>query len=367
MLLSFKSRIFTGVVFLGAWFFALCAVPAIARAEIGVPAKLVVGAMEFPPFAMQTDAGEWEGLSIELLKAVARDLNTEIELREFSRADQLEDALASGKVDLTAVAAVTADLELIMDFSHPYYRSGSAIAVKTATGGFGVFRLVGRLISTASLKVIASLGLLWMIAGLLVWFFERRRDHKMFGRNFFSGLGHGMWWAAVTMTTVGYGDKAPKTVGGRVVAIVWMLASIVVISSFTATIASTLTADRLSGRVNGFNDLPNVRVGTLERSEFLEHLVRNGVNAIPFENIPAGLQALSADNIDAFVHDEALLKHLLKSSYPGTLRVLPDTYKHYYVSMAMPPESRLREPLNRGLLNVMAKESWRVLLKRYLG
>jgi polar amino acid transport system substrate-binding protein len=367
MVLPCKSRTIAVAVFLGAWFFAWCTVPAMAQDETGVPAKLVVGVMDFPPFAMQRASGEWKGLSVGLLQAVARDLNTAIELREFSRVDQLEAALADGEVHLTPVAAVTAGLEVILDFSNPYSHSGSAIAVKTTSGRSGLLRLAGRFFSITSLKVIASLGLMWIIAGLLVWLFERRQDHKMFGDRFLHGLGHGIWWAAVTMTTVGYGDKAPKTVGGRVVAIVWMLASIVVISSFTATIATSLTVDQLRGKVHGFNDLPNVRVGTLTQSEFLETLAHNGISATPYKNIPAGLQALSDSDIDAFVHDEALLKHLVKTRFPGRLHVLPDIYKHYYICMALPPGSQLREPLNRALLKVMAGEEWRVLLKRYLG
>ena len=39
-------------------------------------------------------------------------------------------------------------------------------------------------------------------------------------------LRDGVYWAVVTMTTVGYGDKTPKTTAGRIIAVVWMLAKI---------------------------------------------------------------------------------------------------------------------------------------------
>jgi polar amino acid transport system substrate-binding protein len=40
----------------------------------------------------------------------------------------------------------------------------------------------------------------------------------------------GVYWAVVTMTTVGYGDKTPKTKVGRFIAVLWMLASLALIS-----------------------------------------------------------------------------------------------------------------------------------------
>ena len=80
-----------------------------------------------------------------------------------------------------------------------------------------------------------------------------------------------------------------------------------------------------------------------------------------------GLQALAEDEIDAFVYDEVILKHLVKTQYPGQLHVLADTFNHYYVSMALPPGSQLREPLNRALLRVMTQNEWQRIVALYLG
>ena len=48
----------------------------------------------------------------------------------------------------------------------------------------------------------------------------------------------GIWWAIVTMGTVGYGDKYPMTGGGRVVGIVLIFTGIGLMSLITATVAS---------------------------------------------------------------------------------------------------------------------------------
>ena len=54
----------------------------------------------------------------------------------------------------------------------------------------------------------------------------------------FHSTWEGIWWAMVTVTTVGYGDLYPKTVEGRIIAMVVMLFGIGFLSVLTATVAS---------------------------------------------------------------------------------------------------------------------------------
>jgi ABC-type amino acid transport substrate-binding protein len=189
----------------------------------------------------------------------------------------------------------------------------------------------------------------------------------MFGGGPIKGLGHGVWWAAVTMTTVGYGDKAPKTFGGRIIAIVWMLASIVLIAGFTASMSASLTAEKLVGKVRGLHDLPHVRVGSMAQSETMKRLAERGIAPVPFLTGQEGLQAIADDKIDAFVYDELVLKHIVKTDFPGRVHVLAGTFDHYYLSMGMPNGSPLREPINRALLKIMEKDEWNRLVARYIG
>jgi voltage-gated potassium channel len=58
----------------------------------------------------------------------------------------------------------------------------------------------------------------------------------------YSNVGVGLWWAIQTVTTVGYGDVAPKHVGGRIVAALVMLYGIAFIAIVTAVITSTFVA-----------------------------------------------------------------------------------------------------------------------------
>ena len=51
-------------------------------------------------------------------------------------------------------------------------------------------------------------------------------------------FGDGLWWAATTVTTVGYGDRFPTTPLGRLIAVVLMLVGIALLGVITATIAT---------------------------------------------------------------------------------------------------------------------------------
>jgi voltage-gated potassium channel len=61
-----------------------------------------------------------------------------------------------------------------------------------------------------------------------------------------------LWWAIVTVTTVGYGDRFPVTEGGRVVAVVLMLVGIGLIGTLTATVASVFIKEHTDANKEEF-------------------------------------------------------------------------------------------------------------------
>lgn len=88
------------------------------------------------------------------------------------------------------------------------------------------------------LYVIAT-GLLLFLSSVGIYYFEGETQPKAFGSVF-----HCMWWAIVTLTTVGYGDVCPATVGGRIFTAVVLLLGIGVIAVPTGLFASALTKTR---------------------------------------------------------------------------------------------------------------------------
>lgn len=65
---------------------------------------------------------------------------------------------------------------------------------------------------------------------------------RVVDRHDFPTIGSALWWAAQTVTTVGYGDITPTTVGGRIVAVVVMLQGLAFLGTATAAVTSTFIA-----------------------------------------------------------------------------------------------------------------------------
>ena len=72
--------------------------------------------------------------------------------------------------------------------------------------------------------------------------------------SFWVDLGNGLWWAVVTLTTVGYGDLVPKSVTGRLIGVGLMLSGLVILSLLTATVASVFI-ERKFRRERGLEDI----------------------------------------------------------------------------------------------------------------
>lgn len=328
---------------------------------------LIVGTKTAPPFAMQDQSGRWEGFSIALWQAIAEKLGRETEFRSYETSDQLITAAQNGEVDAAIAAlSLTAEREKVVDFSHPYYRSGFAIAVSnTHSSEFWV--ILKALVSPAFLTTVGMLGGLLLLTGALMWLIERKRNWDQFDRKPVSGVADGVWWSAVTMTTVGYGDKAPVTALGRFVAMIWMFAALILTALFTAQLASSLTASQISGPVKSVKDLPNVRVGTVEQSATKEYFAKRLIRSREMANINEGLNAIDNGEIDAFVHDEPIIRYEILKTYQDKIRTLPSILEPHDYAIVMPPNSPNREAINQALLDVMDTADWRNAYLKYFG
>jgi len=69
-----------------------------------------------------------------------------------------------------------------------------------------------------------------------IYFFEHPAQPEKFASVF-----HAMWWAAITLTTVGYGDIYPITLGGRIFTMLMLFVALGVVAVPTGLVASALS------------------------------------------------------------------------------------------------------------------------------
>lgn len=210
-----------------------------AAASVARPNPLRVGVAGSPPFVVDDDE-RLSGAAVEIRRSVAAELALEFELVQFANVDQLVQATSTGSVAVgIGPISVGSNRAALIDFTQPYYEAQFALLSREDSSSAERMILF---LSRALLVATGTLLLLLFGAGNLFWLVERRANAEQFPGNYRRGIAEGMWLAMVTMSTVGYGDRYPRTGLGRLLAGGWMLFSMVAASSLTAGIAAALTS-----------------------------------------------------------------------------------------------------------------------------
>lgn len=116
-------------------------------------------------------------------------------------------------------------------------------------------------VKTMQAVALSMVLLLWIGA---VWVLSAERGAP--GASI-SNIGDAIWWAIVTVTTVGYGDFTPVTTTGRIVATIMMLIGIALIGVVTASVAAWFvraTSSQDDAEDDARDDATALRVQELE-------------------------------------------------------------------------------------------------------
>ena len=317
-------------------------------------------------------AGKWQGISIDLWKEVERKLTQNSIASRYQGYESIEDVLNSVKYDqennVIAIGAitVTAARELELNFTHPYFQTTLGVAVTKDTDS-NLDILIGALTSSKFWYAVGVLFGTLLIVGFLIWLAERLSVGSDF-RSTTKGIGDGFWWSAVTMTTVGYGDKTPRSLVGRAIALVWMFLSIIAVASLTGTIASSFTIERLNV-ISELDDLRQKQVVTVG--------LTNGQSAaslflfdqgLKFRSVPTLTDAFShliEGNADAVVYDTPVLKYHIANQplYRNNISMLPVEYQPANYAFALSENNPCLENINRAILETLESTKWQRRLK----
>ena len=352
----------------GAW--AILALAALlcgaARAE-----TVVVLTKPIAPFVMQTSDGRITGFSIELWDALAAHMGLETDYRLLPDLKTLLAEIRAQKGDAAIAAiSITADREAYLDFSHPYFNSGLQILTLSVEAGTlqKTWAAIRRLFATRGFQAaLFTLALLLLVFAHVIWWVERKRN-PAFSRRYPRGLWDAIYWALVTVSTVGYGDKTPKSAAGQAVALVLIFFGYLTFAWFTATVASSLTVSQLESTVMGPGDLAGKRVATVAGSTaeaFLRHLPLVEIVAYPL--IEDAYPALLAGEVDAIVYDFPSLSYYAKHEGRGKVRLVGPIFQREPYGIAFPQGSPLRERVNRALLEIQESGLYDRIYQKWFG
>jgi polar amino acid transport system substrate-binding protein len=328
-------------------------------------ARLRVAVYDVPPYGHLEPDGSMTGVSVELWRRAAELLGRDYHLIPVAQMKALIDGVERNDYDAAIGAIIiTPDRLAHVDFSYPAHRSGVAVAVRKESGATAAFRTYALVVGELSPLVAVTLGLL-VIMGVAMWIAERPKlapTHE----SAVGSLRDGVYWAVVTMTTVGYGDKTPKTNVGRAIAILWMLASVALVSMLSTTIVSKMTADRVaSARPFTEADLVGRRLAAVAHSSGAEFLDERRLRYAPYDDLPAALAALARGEADAVVNSIGALQYAVVTQFSGTIEPPQGVLAPAFMAIALPSGSALKKPLDRALIEITASPEWRRIEANY--
>jgi polar amino acid transport system substrate-binding protein len=317
------------------------------------------------PFVMKQGEA-YTGFSIDLWNAIAQRNHWQTEFVWHETVKDLLSAVQQGQADAgIAGISMTPEREAQLDFSHPMFNAGLQIMV-SAQSDSSWRKYWGVLFNPDLLRIVLAILVLMLVAGHIIWLMERNANPE-FQHGYTRGVWEGIWWAAVTVATVGYGDRTPKGTAGRLFAIFWMFTGIILVANFTAAVTSNLTLQEIRGNISGIADLPGKRLATVEGSTASSYLDAQGVIHQRVKTIEEAYVMIEAQQLDAIVYDSPVLQYHAAKAGQGKVRVVGTLLKPEEYGIALPVGSPIREDVNRALLALQADGTYEQLHARWFG
>ena len=333
-----------------------------ATPAAGPPLRVAVKPV--PPFVMQ-DGESWTGFSIDLWRAVAQRRAWTYAWVGLDTVDQQLDAVRTGTADVSIAAiSVTSERELSVDFSYPYFTSGLQLMVDVDQPSF--LNTLVSFVTSDLLKLIAIVVGVLIVVAHGVWLFERHTNAD-FPRQYLPGVGEALWWAGVTLTTVGYGDRTPKGRIGRAVALVWMFGAIFLLANMTAAVTARATVQQLQHNIASVNDLSGKQVVTVQGSTADLFLRGRGLSPQTVTRIEDAYPLLEAGRFQAILYDAPVLQHYASTDGAGRVQLVGKTVQPEQYAIALPLDSPYRRAIDQTLLQLMADGTYDALYRRWFG
>lgn len=321
---------------------------------------LRVGVAPVEPLVISESGGVYDGLAVQLWQAVAERADVTYDFVPTTRDSGLA-RVARGELDLYLTATpVTGSLDST-PHSPIYFSSNLAVAARG--GGNAFVNVVRGLFQPRFFQIVLALSILLLIVGTIIYFVERRSNGDQFGGKAYEGIGAGFWWAGVTLTTIGYGDKAPVTFWGRMVAMLWMLVGLAVSATLTAALVSL--AEGSGSRLNLPGDLEDATNLVVEGHELIPFLKRLD---LPYETVPdlaTGFARVADEDADHLVANEMELDYY-QADHSSELTVQSTRLEAKYYAFGFRQNLPQADSLSALVRDVTESTAWSTWLGEYV-
>lgn len=329
--------------------------------------KIRVVTRDVEPFSFEQD-GQRTGFATNLWEDVAREAGLQYEVQVVQSAQEMVDALENKTADAAVGAlSATAKRETVIDFSQPFYESGLQILTSGSSASFAeiLWQLLTGILNWKLVGAFTLLVLVMFLISHLVWHYEHKVNEEMWPSSYVHGMWESFWWTISTLLVGGADNKGPVGVGGRIVAIVWMLLSIVLVAMLTASFTATLTINTLKGDIGGPGDLPGREVATIRGSTTEAWLTNHNSKVKSFATLQECIRALQQKEVTAVVYDAPMLQYALKQTKDSKLQLVEPVFDRQNYAIGLQQDSPLRERINQALLalnengaNAALREKW---------
>ena len=334
--------------------------------------ELTVAVAECPPFVM-FENGRRSGLAVYLWERIGSEMGLGWNYVEYPLGGLLETINSKDQTILPDVGisctSITAEREELIDFSHSFYETYTAIAVRQTTLWSAI---TGFLTSPNVLNALMIvLGIAILIGGVF-YLLEHNKNKKLFSSN--SIMGRILEPVIVGLMFVTSGPirfYRFKTLTARVLSAILTVSSTFLIAAITAVLASSFTLNAMTTEVRSLDDLRNLHVGSLVASTSSAFLDTNGIRHQTREDLDTLVRDLDAGKLDAIVSDAAFLTYRINQGKQrgefNSLTVLPYKLEPQNYAFILKQDSTLREGINRALLTERMQRDWHDKLLEYLG
>lgn len=308
-----------------------------------------------------------DGPMVEIWNELADRMGIETKFARIDTVARLITAVRDASIDVAlGPLAITEERERSLDLSHPVFHSGMRIAVreKTDTGLLGA---VKTMLSWQMLELLGFVLALVLVSGHLLWWFERGHNPRSFPPEYPRGVLEAIWWIASTIITGGCDDKHVDGPLGRILAFAWMAGGIGLIAAFTSVLTATMTAERVSGVIQGPRDLAGRIVGVQQAAVTNNCVQQRGGIPQEYATLRDAAEALSLGMVEAVVGETETLSAIVNEIGRGRLRVIGPLFDTFDFGIAMPNGSPFREPLNTALLRMREDGTLDRIKERWIG